>query len=501
MRIGFPFFGALAFIRFLLKCICVLQVYIKAFAYFVFRNVKSNLRRHICRLAKMNEAISSLSNAIRQKGFQAASVLVFNSFSWYFPLFVLFTDTLNQLNLGYGTLIMIFGFHYISIAGSAFLGNYLVEKIGRNKLLSLWVILGVCSSAFMLTLSFSNVLVICAISILLGVSLGLGFPSCLAYFGDNITPNRRGLIGGVTFAFTFVAIMIVGFLTIATDLTTSAIGFTIWRLIGLLLFALFKTEENLTQTKVAYFKIIREKSFLFYFVPWSIFCVVNFFQSPFFDTQLQLQYMGTNLSYAISLGEFGIGGLSMLVTGYLSDRIGRKRLIISAFAMVGVGSALLSVASQSQIVFYLYILLDGIAWGIFFLMFLLVIWGDLAQTRLKNRYYLIGIMPFIISSYISPIVIPFAGDIPLFAAFSFASFFLFLAVIPLMVAPETLPEKVMRDQDLKSYAEKALKQAKTEAGKKHKKNVDQTEVEREKNQEEQESPEDEEARKLAEKYY
>ena len=451
----------------------------------------------------MNEAISSLNNALHQRGFRASLLLVFNSFSWYFPLFVLFTDTLNTLNLGYVLLIVVFGFHYLSIAGSALFGNYLVEKIGRNKLLSLWIILGVFSSGFMLTMSFSNIVGICIISVLLGLSLGLGFPSCLAYFGDNISANQKGLIGGLSFALTFVAITIGGFLAITAELTLSIIGFTIWRLIGLLLFLLLKTGENSTQTKVTYLKIIRERTFLLYLIPWSIFCVINFFQAPFFDSQLQQQYVGTgtNLSDLISLGEFGIGSISMIVSGYLSDRIGRKHLIIIAYAMVGVGYALLSIASQNQIIFYLYVLLDGIAWGTFFLMFFLVIWGDLAQKRLTNRYYLIGIMPFILSTYITPLVTPIAGDIPVFSTFSFASFFLFLAVIPLMIAPETLPEKVMRDQDLRSYAEKALKHATAETDKKRKKKADQTEVEKEENHEEPESSEDKKARELAEKYY
>jgi MFS family permease len=280
------------------------------------------------------------------------------------------------------------------------------------------------------------------------------------------------------------------------------VGLSLWRLIGLLFFLFLKTDGNYTQTKVSYLNILREKSFLLYFVPWVIFCVINFFQAPFFDTQLQRQYMDTNLSYMISFGEFGIGAISMLIGGYLSDRIGRKRLIIAAYAMVGVGYALLSFASSSKLVFYSYVLLDGIAWGIFFLMFLLIVWGDLAQTRIKNRYYLIGAMPFIIATYITPIVKPYIGDIHLFYAFSFASFFLFLAVIPLMVAPETLPEKVMKDQDLKSYAEKALKQAQKETGKIQKKNSAKAEKENKKEKEEPEDPpEYEEVRKLAEKYY
>ncbi len=53
--------------------------------------------------------------------------------------------------------------------------------------------------------------------------------------------------------------------------------------------------------------------------------------------------------------------------------------------------------------------------------------------------------------------------------FSFASVFLFLAVLPLIYAPETLPEKLMKDRDLKSYVEKAKKKAQKESGKVNKK--------------------------------
>jgi len=373
--------------------------------------------------AQMTETIPILREILRQKGFRSALILIFNSLSWYFPLFFLFTDALNQLQLGYTQTIIIFGFHYLAVASSAFLGNHIAEKIGRNKLLALWIMLGVFASVFLLFLSVSNLPVIYAVSILLGFSLGLGFPSCLAYFGENSSAQRKGLIGGIAFALIFLAITFVGVLSTVTDFTISIIGFSLWRFVGLVLFSFSKTEESHIQTKISYTNIIRERSFLLYFLPWLIFCVVNFIQTPFFDTQLQQQYMGSNLSYMISLGEFGIGAVSMLICGYLADRFGRKRLIIAAFGMMGVGYALLSFASQNPLVFYSYVVLDGTAWGIFFLMFLLLIWEDLAQSRIKNRYYLIGIMPFIISSYISPIVRPFIGDIPLFSAFSLASSF------------------------------------------------------------------------------
>jgi hypothetical protein len=45
------------------------------------------------------------------------------------------------------------------------------------------------------------------------------------------------------------------------------------------------------------------------------------------------------------------------------------------------------------------------------------------------------------------------------ALFSFTAFFLFLAVLPLFFAPETLPEKVKKERELKFYIEKAQKVA------------------------------------------
>jgi hypothetical protein len=66
-------------------------------------------------------------------------------------------------------------------------------------------------------------------------------------------------------------------------------------------------------------------------------------------------------------------------------------------------------------------------------------------------------MPFLLSNLISALVRPFVEVVPITASFSLASFFLFLAILPLLYAPETLPEKVMKNRELKSYIEKAQK--------------------------------------------
>ncbi len=88
-----------------------------------------------------------------------------------------------------------------------------------------------------------------------------------------------------------------------------------------------------------------------------------------------------------------------------------------------------------------------------------------------------------------------------YALFSFIAFFLFLAVLPLVYAPETLPEKLMKDRDLKSYIENAKKRAQKITGKTPK-NEKLPEIQaKEELEGNKTSKEYDEAKKLAEKYY
>jgi hypothetical protein len=125
--------------------------------------------------------------------------------------------------------------------------------------------------------------------------------------------------------------------------------------------------------------------------------------------------------------------------------------------MLGIGYAMLGLFPSIILSWYFYTILDGVAWGIFSLMFYLLIWSELAGNRTKEKYYLIGVLPFIISSYIQILFTPYAKLIDVSAAFSLASFFLFLAVLPLMYAPETLPKKKIELRQLRKYAEEAKK--------------------------------------------
>ena len=87
----------------------------------------------------------------------------------------------------------------------------------------------------------------------------------------------------------------------------------------------------------------------------------------------------------------------------------------------------------------------------------MTLWGDLAETHQKEKFYVLGGLPYLLAGFLPVVVKPFLAAIETTTAFSLASFFLFVAVLPLMYAPETLPEKKIKERELRDYVERAKK--------------------------------------------
>jgi hypothetical protein len=87
---------------------------------------------------------------------------------------------------------------------------------------------------------------------------------------------------------------------------------------------------------------------------------------------------------------------------------------------------------------------------------LFAIWGDLSDGKSRPEYYAVGFLPYALSGFVQVTLGPLMAEVvPAYAILSFAAFFLFLAIFPLMYAPETLPENVFRERELRGYIEKA----------------------------------------------
>ena len=382
-----------------------------------------------------------------------AAVLVLNSMIWLVITSTLLTNSVANLELPLLETLILDGLYYAGIALSAFIGAMFFPRQRENCLL-VWIMFGVLTTISVATFQSNQIGVNAFLSLLLGMSIGMGLPSALAYFADTTAVENRGTYGGLIWLPVGFGILTLAFVLYSLNLFWALSILAIWRASGgVLFFGLSKLrgKQNLEVKKPSYGTILRRRDLMLYLIPWIMFSLVNFSEYPILGKVLGEFQLNAGLI------EFAISGVSALIGGVLSDLVGRKRIVITGFVILGIEYAILSLFSGAQASWYIYTFCDGTAWGLFASVFFMTIWGDLAETTQKEKYYVIGGLPYILAGFMAVVVQPFATDIQTVTAFSLASFFLFVAVLPLMYAPETLPEKKIKDRELRDYVEKAKK--------------------------------------------
>ena len=392
-------------------------------------------------------------SSIIRKGFFIVFILLFNAFVWFYMTLTIIDGALSILSVTYAQNFIIWTAYYVAIVVSSIVGSFLSSKIGRLNLLYFWIILGVLTSLLPALLGNSTVIHILVVCVLLGVSFGLGMPSCFAYFADWTLIENRGRTGGTILLITNLIAPLFAILFGMFNLIANSMIFTLWRATGLIIFFLGPEEKTVSETKknASFVSILRDKSFLFYFVAWFMFCFIDRFERPI------LRPFFGDFHYLILMISPIIGSLSAFIAGLLSDQIGRKRIVLYGFISLGIAYAVIGMASDSVVSWYFYLAIDGIATGMLIVTFILILWGDLSQPGTREKYYAIGISPLYLTGITQLLSAPYVMLIPATSAFSVAAFFLFIAVLPILYAPETLPEKKIELRQLKKYIEKAKK--------------------------------------------
>ena len=423
-------------------------------------------------------------------------VLIANAFIWYLLAFNIIRELIPDLGANSDALL-IWGVNFVGIALSGVLGSFISSKLKKRfKFIYFWTLAGIFLSLIPLISNVTTIPELVAVSAIFGVYFGLGMPATMAYFTASTEIEHRSKISGMTFLVIGLAFFTLSGIGTGNIILASGI-LTVVRIVGLSLLFLLKIDEKTCQEsdEVKFTEVLTNRSFILYFVPWLMFALVNNITIP---VAIKLFPQGEEFVRLSTIFENILIAAFAVVSGFLADIFGRKRLTITGFAMLGIGYAVLGLA-PSIAGWYFYTIVDGIAWGTFYTILLFTIWGDLAQGRKSEKYYVIGALPFLFSNLPRLWFASSVAEIPETAIFSFASVFLFLAVLPLIYAPETLPDKVMKDRELKNYIDKAQKEAEKAQNKENEK--DQKEnandgVEIEAGQEDFE-----EVLKEAEKYY
>jgi len=399
----------------------------------------------------MSETELAKFNIANQNSFLIFTLL-FNTLTWFYIVWGAIGTAIEELQKTVSGLVFIVApIFFISIVGSAIFGSIISDKLKTVRFFYFWVLLGILSSLLLAWFGKIDVTNASIVSFFSGFSFGIGMPALLALFADCTTVESRGRVAGLVF---FVINLSASLLVVPVktfDLMTVSM-ISAWRGFALILIFLLKSPTRIMEIRkpFSFSSVFQDKAFTLYFVAWFLFCFVDNFEKLILGSFLEAGFYVSML-----MVEAIIGSVFVLIGGWLCDFIGRKRVVIYGFAALGVAYAIVSI-SQTMFSWYFYFVVDGISGGMLLVAFIFVLWGDLSQQGGREKYYAIGSVPYFLAPLIKFILAPFVA-FPAYAAFSLASFFLFLAVLPLMYAPETLPEKKIELRRVKKYIEEAKK--------------------------------------------
>jgi MFS family permease len=398
------------------------------------------------------KALELIREKISWKTTGSSIFLVFNSFVWYIFTYSLFSEIINGLE-AHQTEITLYSVYFISVAISAVIGAKIFPRF-RVKALMAWIFFGSVSTGLLFVISLESLLISGLIAVLLGVSVGIGLPSCLSFFAGVTKIENRSFAGGVIWS--LVGVFVLGFAFLFTVLSQeeTIILLITWRILGGLVFKLLNKNYEKTEVQEApsYLELIQDKKILLYLFPWIMFSIINWAEAPIIES-----VVGEGDFLFMQLLSWFLVGIFAVIGGYIADIVGRKRVVIAGFVMLGIEYAAMSTFTNSVATAYMFFVLDGVTWGLLVSVFFMSLWGDLGQYHVKEKYYVLGGLPYLLANFLYVLIKPQVFGISASLAFTYASFFLFLAILPLIYAPETLPEKKIKERELKNYLDNAQK--------------------------------------------
>ena len=331
------------------------------------------------------------------------------------------------------------------------IGSFIGRRINRRKLLAASILLGTISILLLAFVKGSFLAAILTIGI--GASMGLGLPSSMAFIADSTKVEERARVSGIvilgTFVLAFISIAIIEILNLT--ILDAVLLFAILRLTSILAVVWSKYYgEALKNTKKIRLPSEAYRELLLFLIPWMMFCVAAGLAINLVPADIDTS-MGTMLRY-LFIAVFGF------FSGIISDRFGRKKPIIFGLIILGTSFAMLGFLGMTQTIVNVYLAISGVAWGSFFVVFLAVP-GDLSVLGLREKFYGIGyILPisilFGLSAFPAPKIFPAGSESSLS---QIMSFILFLSIIPILYAKETLPERIIRERRLQEHVTKVGK--------------------------------------------
>jgi|WetSurMetagenome_2_1015567.scaffolds.fasta_scaffold25997_4 MFS family permease len=336
---------------------------------------------------------------------------------------------------------------------SALIGVYISERYDRRKLLMWSISLGILSTLSLAILE-GNVFSL-LLGSLLGLSFGLGFPSAAALFSDNTEIEYRGRSTGILVLITFTLILVgIAVSQVSGLLELIALAVVI-RALGYL--SLTRDQFHKENRKVeTWSSILSRRNLVYYLLPWIIFNLVSGLQNFIFPGLPKTPEYESAMNIG-NLTQFVGVAVFSLVSGFVCDRFGRKPPIVIGILIFGISFAVLGVApSPLSVIFQNTIF--GVAWG-FCMVAYFVIPADLARSTSREKHYaLINVSAFVGFTGTVTLPVVLGTSMPVGILSPILSVFLFVSIVPVLFASETLPDSILKSRRMQEHIDRIAKE-------------------------------------------
>lgn len=386
--------------------------------------------------------ILSTGIQLRRCDFVVLSVLHLAFFVWYYKFSI---DVLGFLvsSKDFSTCNFIFNLVLVLAVG---LTGFFGDNLNAKHTIISWAILAIIGSILMFLVPSASVKLF--LFYLLGGFFGISQLMFFTYFWGLTVVEERGRIGGLLGLISLLVFPLTSSMIKLLDFLGKLMVCIILSLGGLSV-GLFGSDRTSIPRRDARRYGPEKRTVLLYMIPWAVFSLVN--------TTLQrnvsysiLQYFSPSLTIFFVFLQMVGACFGAVGGGVISDFYGRKVALVLGLTLYGLSSALSGVVRTFEGVFFV-ILVSGFNWGIFLVLYGLVIWGDLATLKNYAKMYSIGLAILYSSTGIGYVLTPTLLQMPLVTASLVSCLLIFLANIPVILAPELLPSDFRQKIDLKLY--------------------------------------------------
>ena len=383
---------------------------------------------------------------LTKRGFLVIMILYFNFLTWYYvySIYVL----RHVVGSSAETQLMVNpSFNFVIIV-ALILNSFFIHRFSKIRIVYRCSL--ATSTLTILLLFTSSIVLRLMIVFVAAIFFSIGQLAFFTYFWSLTASEERGRVTGLIGFFCLPFFYFVTFSIAETlDFSGTVMLGVILSLEPLVVKLLRPEKAMLTAKKDERGNYPEKRTIFLYLIPWVLFSLINATLARNISLHISQQvpssfYLSLTGLQAIAAVFGALGG------GIIADFFGRRLALAFSLTLYGISSALAGLVKNYEMFCLVYVA-NGLTWGVLLTLYLLVVWGDLANKENCARVYSIGLITFYLTMGVGSLLTYQMSEIPLIISSLVSCLLIFLSNIPLILAPELLSSDFRERIKIKLY--------------------------------------------------